>query len=54
MGHGEDPSQREQTECASVGDTGEGVDVLFYLSHLFVLFRSYNEIKCKNQCLYFR
>lgn len=54
MGHGEDPSQREQTECTSDRDTGEGVDVLFYLSHLVVLFKSYNKIKCNNQCLYFR
>lgn len=35
MGHGEDPSPREQTECTSDRDTGESMDAFFYVSHLW-------------------
>lgn len=36
MGHGEDPSPREQTERTSDRDTGESMDAFFYLSHLWL------------------
>lgn len=36
MGHGEDPSPREQTECTSNRDTGESMDAFFYVSYLWL------------------
>lgn len=40
VGHGEDPSQREQAECTSDRDPGEGMDLLFYLSASEVIMKS--------------
>lgn len=40
MGHGEDPSQREQAECTSDRDPGAGVDTLFYLAASEVVMKS--------------
>lgn len=36
MGHGEDPSPREQIECTSDRDTGESMDAFFYVSYLWL------------------